>query len=168
MKELRFWIQPVHTWSGWWTMVRELSTEAQERAKFFLLILKVLTLIFKACCQCVEVKPWGWTWNRWGPHETWRMPHCALPFLFGRLTRTPAAPFFNVPVLWPSHNSVPELEVSYSPAHENIFTATVTLCVRGILCRTKSVLHKIEIQTPQKMIYVVESAKSSSKNNTSL
>lgn len=28
---------------------------------------------FGACCQCAEVKPRGWTQNRWGLHETWSL-----------------------------------------------------------------------------------------------
>lgn len=153
MKEMWLWIQPVHTWSGWWTMVRELSTKARERAKFYLLLLKLLTLIFRARCQCVEVKPRGWTRNCRGPHETWRMPCRASPFLFGRLSRTRAAETF-LDLL-----TTPDLEALYSPACENMFT-----------CLGKSALQKMDTPPPhqQKMIYVVESAKSPSKNNTSL
>ena len=66
--------------------------KSRERVKFSQLLLKVSTRIF-AACQCVEVKPRGWTWNSWGPHETWRTPRSASPFLFGHLHFTPTAPF---------------------------------------------------------------------------
>lgn len=65
-----WWFQLTHTWSGWWTIVKasfwqklracQISSVAPES-------------FFGACCQCAEVKPRGWTQNRWGLHETWSL-----------------------------------------------------------------------------------------------
>lgn len=57
---------------------RIVSTKIQERAKLSLLPPKVLQRIFGVCSQCAEVKPWGWTWNSWGPPETRRAPSLHL------------------------------------------------------------------------------------------
>lgn len=57
---------------------RIVSTKIQERAKLSPLPPKVLPWIFGVCSQCAEVKPWGWTWNSWGPPETRRAPSLHL------------------------------------------------------------------------------------------
>lgn len=88
-----WWIQPAHTWSGWWTMVREGYLQKPRACEIFAAPTESFkTDLWSWLSVCVEVKPWGWTWNSWGPHETWSTPHCALPFLFGHLTFTPAVP----------------------------------------------------------------------------
>lgn len=60
---------PAHTRSGWWTIVRESYLQGAKSVwTFSQLLLKVSAQIC-AGCQCEEVKPWGWakqlraSWN---------------------------------------------------------------------------------------------------------
>lgn len=74
----------------WWEGV---LSKSQECVKIPKLLLKVLLRIFWARCQCVEVKPWGWTWNSWRLHETWRNASVCLAIPLLAISPSPTVCF---------------------------------------------------------------------------